>query len=94
MRVRVEGSRASIAQWLEHWSCKPGVVSSNLTGGCFERAAPRALSRRLVWNCAPDRCLRSERLSRRLICVRSHAGKQARRSRAVTRMAEWLRRWT
>ena len=24
---------ASIAQWLEHWSCKPGVVSSNLTGG-------------------------------------------------------------
>ena len=25
--------RASIAQWLEHWSCKPGVVSSFLTGG-------------------------------------------------------------
>ena len=24
---------ASIAQWLEHWSCK-GVVSSILTGGC------------------------------------------------------------
>ena len=24
---------ASIAQWLEHWSCKPGVVSSILTGG-------------------------------------------------------------
>ena len=24
---------ASIAQLLEHWSCKPGVVSSNLTGG-------------------------------------------------------------
>ena len=24
---------ASIAQGLEHWSCKPGVVSSNLTGG-------------------------------------------------------------
>lgn len=22
----------SVAQWLEHWSCKPGVVSSNLTG--------------------------------------------------------------
>ena len=28
------GSCASIAQGLEHWSCKPGVVSSNLTGGC------------------------------------------------------------
>ena len=26
---------ASIAQGLEHWSCKPGVVSSNLTGGYF-----------------------------------------------------------
>ena len=26
---------ASIAQGLEHWSCKPGVVSSNLTGGFF-----------------------------------------------------------
>ena len=25
--------QASIAQWLEHWSCKPGVVSSILTGG-------------------------------------------------------------
>ena len=24
---------ASIAQWLEHWSCKPGVGSSNLPGG-------------------------------------------------------------
>ena len=24
---------ASIAQRLEHWSCKPGVVSSILTGG-------------------------------------------------------------
>ena len=24
---------AAIAQWLEHWSCKPGVVSSNLTSG-------------------------------------------------------------
>src|SRR4029434_4014148 len=23
-----------IAQWLEHWSCKPGVVSSILTGPC------------------------------------------------------------
>ena len=26
-------SRASIAQGLEHWSCKPGVESSNLSGG-------------------------------------------------------------
>ena len=24
---------ASIAQWLEHWSCKPGVGSSILPGG-------------------------------------------------------------
>ena len=24
---------AFVAQWLEHWSCKPGVVSSNLTEG-------------------------------------------------------------
>jgi hypothetical protein len=27
--------RASIAQWLEHWSCKPGVASSILAGGKF-----------------------------------------------------------
>ena len=26
---------ASVAQWLEHWSCKPGVGSSNLLWGCF-----------------------------------------------------------
>ena len=26
-------TRASIAQWLEHWSCKPGVESSILSGG-------------------------------------------------------------
>ena len=26
---------ASIAQWLEHWSCKPGVESSILSGGYF-----------------------------------------------------------
>ena len=25
---------ASVAQGLEHWSCKPGVKSSNLFGGC------------------------------------------------------------
>ena len=27
-----------IAQWLEHWSCKPGVVSSILTGACARSA--------------------------------------------------------
>ena len=26
---------ASLAQWLEHWSRKPGVVSSSLTRGIF-----------------------------------------------------------
>ena len=25
---------ASLAQWLEHWSCKPGVESSSLSRGC------------------------------------------------------------
>ena len=25
----------SIAQGLEHWSCKPGVASSNLAGACW-----------------------------------------------------------
>ena len=25
---------ASLAQWLEHWSCKPGVDSSILPRGC------------------------------------------------------------
>ena len=25
--------RAFVAQWLEHWSCKPGVESSNLSEG-------------------------------------------------------------
>ena len=25
---------ASLAQWLEHWSCKPVVESSNLSRGC------------------------------------------------------------
>ena len=28
-------SVASIAQWIEHWSRKPGVVSSILTGGSY-----------------------------------------------------------
>ena len=26
-------ARAFVAQWLEHWSCKPGVESSNLSEG-------------------------------------------------------------
>ena len=30
---------ASIAQWLEHWSCKPGVASSILAGGYFLKFA-------------------------------------------------------
>ena len=25
--------QVSLAQWLEHWSCKPGVESSNLSRG-------------------------------------------------------------
>src|SRR4029434_5446266 len=28
-----------IAQWQEHWSCKPGVVSSILTGACALRCS-------------------------------------------------------
>ncbi|VDD75984.1 unnamed protein product [Mesocestoides corti] len=33
-------AQASVAQWLEHWSCKPGVGSSILPGGtCFDIAA-------------------------------------------------------
>ena len=27
--------RAFVAQWLEHWSCKPGVESSNLSEGYY-----------------------------------------------------------
>ena len=27
--------RAFVAQWLEHWSCKPGVESSNLSEGFY-----------------------------------------------------------
>src|SRR4029434_8568100 len=30
--VAKSSSFAASAQWLEHWSCKPGVVSSILTG--------------------------------------------------------------
>ena len=37
---------ASIAQWLEHWSCKPGVVSSILTGGsCFSHLTDTVCTR-------------------------------------------------
>ena len=31
---------ASVAQGLEHWSCKPGVESSNLSGGYLENPLP------------------------------------------------------
>ena len=33
--LRDQVTWASIAQGLEHWSCKPGVESSNLSGGNF-----------------------------------------------------------
>ncbi len=33
--------QASIAQWQEHWSCKPGVMSSIIAGGCFVYVASR-----------------------------------------------------
>ena len=31
--VRFNMQTASVAQWLEHWSCKPGVESSFLSKG-------------------------------------------------------------
>ena len=31
---------AFVAQWLEHWSCKPGVRSSNLLRGFFSSFPP------------------------------------------------------
>ena len=34
LATRLTVDWASIAQWLEHWSCKPGVGSSILPGGC------------------------------------------------------------
>ena len=35
--IAIKNVSASLAQWLEHWSCKPGVESSNLSRGysCF-----------------------------------------------------------
>ena len=33
LATRLTVDWASIAQWLEHWSCKPGVGSSILPGG-------------------------------------------------------------
>ena len=36
----------SIAQWLEHWSCKPGVVSSILTGALILTPP----SKTFIWN--------------------------------------------
>ena len=35
---------ASLAQWLEHWSCKPGVESSNLSRGLLSFLFPFQLS--------------------------------------------------
>ena len=31
--IAIKNVSASLAQWLEHWSCKPGVESSNLSRG-------------------------------------------------------------
>ena len=33
MTIAIKTVSASLAQWLEHWSCKPGVESSNLSRG-------------------------------------------------------------
>ena len=33
-----QSSTASVAQWLEHWSCKPGVESSILSRGFLQSA--------------------------------------------------------
>ena len=44
-KLTLHTQQAFVAQWLEHWSCKPGVESSNLSGGsnfsfiCFYRRA-------------------------------------------------------
>ena len=35
--VLIARCRAFVAQWLEHWSCKPGVESSNLSEGFSEK---------------------------------------------------------
>ena len=32
-KLTLHTQQAFVAQWLEHWSCKPGVESSNLSGG-------------------------------------------------------------
>ena len=39
--VGVDGKCASVAQWLEHWSSKPGVESSILSGGSCLLMSPR-----------------------------------------------------
>ena len=44
-KLTLHTQQAFVAQWLEHWSCKPGVESSNLSEGfnfsflCFYRRA-------------------------------------------------------
>ena len=45
---------ASIAQWLEHWSCKPGVLSSNLSGGYYFALDPDFLFLFLIFVCSCD----------------------------------------
>ena len=39
--------RAFVAQWLEHWSCKPGVESSNLSEG-FCPKCPQTLKSKIA----------------------------------------------
>ena len=34
-KVRMQVRMRRLAQWLEHWSCKPGVVSSSLMVGRY-----------------------------------------------------------
>ncbi len=62
-------TRASIAQWLEHWSCKPGVESSILSGGfnfwmflSFLKSLYAQFHHR--WSSINRVCLRHTRLTR------------------------------
>lgn len=47
---RTTSLSASIAQGLEHWSCKPGVESSNLSGGTTFFSHFTTKTRRLTQN--------------------------------------------
>ena len=60
---------AFIAQWLEHWSCKPGVVSSILTEGCLIKTFGLFFLRNqrfsifsTLLSCLLAQCLRKEAL--------------------------------